>query len=108
MRAIATAGLVLLSACSGTQPIKQLLDNAFSFDTRTVRIVGEVKQSVDALGADVYQVDDGTGSLAVWTKSGNGLPRLGARINVEGEFRSAFPLGSQTVPVLMEQQRSAP
>jgi hypothetical protein len=108
LRIIAAVGLAFVSACSGTRPIRELLDNAFSFDTRTVRIVGEVRESVDALGAGVYQVDDGTGSLAVWTKTGNSLPRVGAKINVEGEFRSAFPLGSQTVPVLMEQQRSAP
>jgi hypothetical protein len=100
--------LLLLAGCSGTKPIKELLDNAFSFDSRTVRIAGEVKPSVKALGEGVYQVDDGTGSLAVWTKTGTRMPRIGAKINVEGEFRSAFPLGTQTVPVLMEQQRSAP
>lgn len=107
MKSLGVLGLLLLTACSSSKPIKQLLDNAFSFDTRTVRIEGEVKQAVEALGTGVYQVDDGTGSLAVWTHTGKSMPRIGARINVEGEFRSAFPLGTQTVPVLMEQQRSA-
>ena len=57
MRVVGTIGLLLLAGCSGTQPIKELLDNAFSFDSRTVRIVGEVKPSVKALGEGVYQVD---------------------------------------------------
>jgi len=107
VRVLATIGLVLLAACSGNRPIKELLDNGFRFDTRTVRVVGEVKESVEALGARVYQVDDGSGSLAVWAKTGSDTPRVGSRIGVEGEFRSAFPLGSRTVPVLLEQQRSA-
>jgi hypothetical protein len=106
MRTAAAFGLLLVSACSGPKPIKQLLDNAFRFDSRTVRIVGEVTAPVKALGVDVYQITDATGTLAVWVRTGNTVPRIGARINVEGEFRSAFPLGTETVPVLMEQQRS--
>jgi len=106
MRAAAAFGLLLVSACSGAKPIKQLLDNAFRFDSRTVRIVGEVTVPVKALGIEVYQVTDGTGTLAVWARTGNVVPPVGTRIAVEGEFRSAFPLGTETVPVLMEQQRS--
>jgi len=108
MRALAGVVLLLLAACSGAKPIKELLDHAFSFDSRTVRVVGEVKTAVATLGDGVYQIDDGTGALAVWTRTGNGMPRVGAKINVEGQFRSAFPLGSHMVPVLMEQHRSAP
>jgi len=106
MRAAAAFALLFVSACSGSQPIKELLDNAFRFDSRTVRIVGEVTAPVKALGIDVYQVTDGSGTLAVWARTGNAMPRVGERINVEGEFRSAFPLGTETVPVLMEQLRS--
>jgi len=41
----------------------------------------------------------------VVTKAGNGTPRVGAKVGVEGEFRSAFTLGSRTVAVLIEEKR---
>ncbi len=108
MRALATIGLVLLAACPGTKPIKELLDDPSRFDGKTVRIAGEVKESIGALGVGVYQVDDGTGTLTVVSKAGNGTPRVGARVGVEGEFRSAFTLGIRTAAVLVEQKRRSP
>lgn len=53
-------------------------------------------------------VDEGTGTLTVISKAGNGIPRVGAKIGVEGEFRSAFTLGTVSVVVLMEHQRHSP
>jgi hypothetical protein len=108
VRALATIGLVLLTACPGTNPIKELLDDPSRFDGKTVRIAGEVKESIGALGVGVYQVDDGTGTLTVVSKAGNGTPRVGARVGVEGEFRSAFTLGIRTAAVLVEQKRRSP
>ena len=108
MRAIATIALVLLAACPGTKSIAELLDDPSRFDGKTVRIAGDVKESIGALGVGAYQVDDGTGTIIVVSKAGNGTPRVGAKIGVEGEFRSAFTLGSRTAAVLMEHQRKTP
>jgi hypothetical protein len=108
LRAVAILGLVLLAACPGTKPIKELLDDPSRFDGQTVRIAGEVKESIGALGVGVYQINDGTGTLTVMSKAGNGTPRVGAKVGVEGEFRSAFTLGSQSLAVLVEQKRRSP
>jgi hypothetical protein len=102
---IATLALVLLAACPGAKPIQQLLDDPGSFDGKTVRIVGEVTQSVGALGYGGYQVNDGTGTLLVVVQSGGATPRVGARVGVEGTFRSAFTVGSQSGAVLIEKKR---
>ena len=108
MRSFATIGLLLLAACPGVKPIRELLDDPSRFDGKTVRIAGEVRESIGALGVGVYQINDGTGTLTVVSKAGNGTPRVGATVGVEGEFRSAFTLGSLTGAVLVEQQRRAP
>ena len=108
MRALATLALVLLAACPGTKSIKELLDDPSRFDGKTVRIAGNVRESIGALGIGVYQVDDGTGTLTVISKAGNGTPRVGAAIGVEGKFRSAFTLGTVSAAVLMEHQRRSP
>lgn len=104
--ALATAALLLLS-CRGATPIKTLLDDPHQFDGKTVRIAGEVRSSAGALGFGAYQVNDGTGTLTI-VSEGGGVPRQGAKVGVEGTFRSAYTLGSQSVAVLVEQRRYTP
>jgi hypothetical protein len=106
LRVLATAALLLLS-CKGTTPIKTLLDDPGRFDGTTVRIAGEVRGSVGAIGFGAYQVNDGTGTLSV-VSEGGGVPRQGAKVGVEGTFRSAYTLGTQTTAVLVEQRRYTP
>ena len=107
MKYLAMAAVVLLMGCPGTKPIRELLDDPSRFDGKTVRIAGEVKEAAGALGYGAYKVDDGTGSITV-VSQGGGAPRVGAKVGVEGTFRSAFTLGSRTVAVLMEQRRKSP
>ena len=107
MKYLATAGLLLLLGCPGTKPIRQLLDDPSRYDGQTVRIAGKVTEAAGALGFGAYKVDDGTGTLTV-VAQGGGAPRVGARVGVEGTFRAAFTLGSQSVAVLMETRRRNP
>lgn len=104
------AAIALLSGCKGrtdVTSIKTLLDDPARFDKQTVRIAGDVTQSFGILGYGAYRVNDGTGTLAVVTKEG-GAPRQGAKVGVEGEFRSAFTLGTESAAVIMESKRYTP
>lgn len=98
-----------LSACKGggTTSIKTLLDDPSRFDKQTVRIAGTVDQGVGIGGYGTYHVDDGTGKLWV-VSQGGGAPRNGAKVGVEGEFRSAFTLGNMSAAALMERKRFTP
>ena len=105
--ALVTFGsLGLIASCKNTVAIKTLLDDPSQYDKKTVSIVGTVGQSIGVLGYGTYSLDDGTGTLRVVSKEG-GAPRDGARVGVEGEFRSAFTLGTETVAVLIEKRRFA-
>ena len=104
--ALATAALLMLS-CGGATPIKTLLDDPQRFDGKTVRIAGEVQGAVGVLGLGAYQVNDGTGTLSV-VSEGGGAPRQGAKVGVEGTFRSAYTLGTKSMAVLVEQRRYTP
>jgi hypothetical protein len=110
-RALASFVLLLLLAavtgCKGTTPIKTLLDDPSRFDHQVVRISGDVEEAAGVLGYGVFLVNDGTGTLTVLTQTG-GAPRTGAKVGVEGEFRSAFTLGTQSMAALMEQKRYTP
>ena len=106
-RFLATVGLLLVLGCPGAKPIRELLDDPSRYDGKTVRIAGEVKEAAGVLGYGAYKIDDGTGTLTV-VSPGGGAPRVGARVGVEGTFRAAFTLGSQSVAVLMETRRGNP
>jgi hypothetical protein len=104
---VALTALLFLSCKTNTTPIKTLLDDPSRFDGKTVRILGDVQGSVGLLGYGAYQVNDGTGTLSVVTQGG-GAPRQGARVGVEGTFRSAYTIGNQSATVLVEEQRYTP
>src|SRR5207249_6809651 len=106
--ALAALAVVSLPGCKATTtPIQTLLDDPGRYDHHEVTIAGTVKAAVGVLGYGAYEVNDGTGSLMVVTRE-SGAPREGAKVAVEGEFRSAFTLGDQTAAVLVERQRRSP
>jgi hypothetical protein len=113
LRSLLVAGVAaaaLLTGCKGnmqTTSIKTLLDDPSRFDKQTVRVAGSVTKSLGVLGYGAYMIDDGTGSISVVSKEG-GAPRTGAKVGVEGEFRSAFTLGTETAAVIMEKARYTP
>ncbi|MEQ1834130.1 MAG: hypothetical protein ABL977_13840 [Candidatus Eisenbacteria bacterium] len=108
------AAALLLAALAGCKAedmqvtsIKTLLDDPSRFDKQTVRIAGNVTRSLGIMGYGAYEVDDGTGKIPVVTQE-NGAPRTGAQVGVEGEFRSAFTMGTTTAAAVVEKQRYTP
>jgi len=100
--------LGLAAGCtSGVTPIKTLLDDPGRYDQKTVRIHGTVESAIGVLGYGAYRVNDGTGTLTVVTNTG-GAPREGVEVGVEGEFRSGFTLGTETVAAIVESKRTGP
>ena len=105
---VASITLLSLAGCKGggTTSIQTLLDDPSQYDHKQVRIAGEVTRSIGMLGYGAYEISDGTGTLPVVSNE-NGAPREGAQVGVEGEFRSAFTLGTRTAAVLIEKRRAA-
>ena len=111
-RTLAAAALLigLAAGCKGRDDVvsvQTLLDDPSRFDHQIVRVAGEVTRSLGVLGYGAYQVNDGTGTISIVTKEG-GAPRTGAKIGVEGEFRSAFTLGTESAAVILESARYTP
>ena len=107
--AVLILALVALGACKNEQltPVKTLLDDPARFDHQVVRVAGKVTESVGVLGYGGYELNDGTGTITIVTKSG-GAPRTGAEVGVEGEFRSGFTLGTESVAAVVEKRRFTP
>ena len=74
------------------------------WDGRTVTIAGKVTGTHNLLVVKYYQVDDGTGEIAVVTQGA--LPKEGEHVRVKGRVEQAFALGSAHVVVIVEQPPS--
>ncbi|HLZ44642.1 MAG TPA: hypothetical protein VKQ05_03095 [Gemmatimonadales bacterium] len=93
-----------VSCNTKTTSIKTLLSDPGKYDGQTVRISGQVLQSIGALGYGAYDVQDQTGTIPVVTQGG-GAPARGTRVGVEGTFRAAYTLGTESRAVIVEKKR---
>ena len=75
------------------------------FMNKEVGVAGTVTQSIGALGKGIYQVDDGTGRLWVFSNS-RGVPSKGAKVGVKGHVIPTVTfLGINYATVMQESDR---
>lgn len=96
------------AGCRGTLSIGELLDDPGQYDGERVRVVGEVTEAAGVLGRGAYRLSDDTGTIVVISRQGEGVPRQGARVRVDGWFRPALTFGAETVAALEEVDRGRP
>jgi hypothetical protein len=101
--AVLMIGLALV-ACERLK-IGEINADPGRFMNKEVAVAGEVTQSIGALGRGIYQVDDGTGKL--WVFSDNrGVPSKGAKGGVKGHIIPTFTfLGINYATVMQESGR---
>jgi hypothetical protein len=80
------AAAVLLVGC-GSVRIARINADPSRYQNRQVSVTGTVVNAVGLLGTGGYQVDDGTGTIAVI--SSTGVPSRGSRVTVTGTVMSA-------------------
>ena len=90
----AVCALVMLAGC-GSVKIRQVLNNPARYQGRDVRLTGDVTRSTGLVVAGVYQVDDGTGKLNVF--SNRPIPRQGSRVTVTGRVQAGVSLLGQNI-----------
>jgi hypothetical protein len=87
---IVTGMILFLPGCE-QRKISRILVDPHRYTTQEVGVVGKVVRSYSVLGHGAYEVDDGTGTL--WVVSKTGVPREGTRVAVKGTIRDGFNLG---------------
>ena len=92
---------MLLSSCGYTK-IGRIEDNPSRYRNHTVRIEGNVTNSIGAGIAGGYQVDDGTGKIFVI--SNRVVPRKGTRVSVSGTVMNGVTLGSQSFGTAIQER----
>ena len=96
------AGTLLLAACPTRTSIGKILRDPGRYASREVAIGGRVSNSFGALGTGVYQVDDGTGQIWVYSQR-YGVPGNGAKVGVRGTVSQGFSFGGRSFAVVLRE-----
>jgi hypothetical protein len=111
-RGIGSTGRILLgfaaavAACSMmfATRIGDILKSPGAYEGKEVTVEGKVTATHNLLVVKYYQVDDGTGEIAVVTESA--LPKEGEAVRVKGRVSQAFAIGSSRLIVIVEKPPS--
>lgn len=105
-KTIAAALLVmttlLLAACPPRVSIADINGDPGRYANRDISIAGRVSNSFGALGTGVYEIDDGTGTMWVYSQT-FGVPGNGAKIGVTGRITQGFNFGGRSFAVILKQ-----
>jgi hypothetical protein len=93
---------LLLAACPARTSIGKITRDPGRYAGREVAIGGRVSNSFGALGTGVYQVDDGTGQIWVYSQR-YGVPGDGAKVGVRGTVSQGFSFGGRSFAVVLRE-----
>ncbi len=101
--AIAVAMAVFVIAGCPTQThISDINKDPGRFAGKEVSIHGTVSDSFGALGNGIFQIDDGTGNM--WVYSQNfGVPGNGSKVAVTGRIEQGFAFGGRSFGVILRE-----
>lgn len=99
------AGILLLAGCRTHTAIADINKDPSRFVGKDVTISGSVSNSFSALGNGIFQVDDGTGQM--WVYSQNfGVPGSG-NTSVTGRVEQGFSFAGRSFGVILRQTEAA-
>lgn len=102
---LVVAGSLCLAGCPPRVTIAEINRDPGRFAGKEVTIAGEARSSFGALGTGVFEVDDGTGRMWVFSEN-YGIPGNGARVAVTGTIQQGFSFGGKSfATILRETQR---
>lgn len=101
---VAAAALVL-AACPPRERIARINRDPGRFAGHEITLAGRVTNSFGAMGNGIFQVDDGTGTMWVFTDR-FGIPGRDVKVAVTGRIEQGFSFhGHNYAVVLRETQR---
>jgi hypothetical protein len=98
-------GTLLLAGCPPRTTIERINRDPGRYAGREVSIAGNVSNSFGALGTGVFEIDDGTGRMWVYSDK-FGVPGNGARVAVTGRVEQGFTFGGRSFAVILKQTQS--
>jgi hypothetical protein len=95
---------ILLSACPPRESIARINHDPGRFAGREITLAGRVSNSFGAMGNGVFEIEDGTGKMWVFTDR-FGIPGRDARVAVTGRIEQGFSLHGHNYALILRETR---
>src|SRR5579872_6377269 len=102
LASLLVVGCLILAACPTRTSIERINRDPGRYVGKEVAIAGHVTTSFGALGHGVYEVDDGSGRMWVFSQ-GFGVPSTGARVGVRGRIEQGFSFGGRNFSTILRE-----
>jgi hypothetical protein len=96
------AATLVLAGCPTRTSIEKINRDPGRYAGREVAIGGRVSNSFGLLGSGVFQVEDGTGQIWVFSQR-YGVPSNGAKVGVRGTVSQGFSFGGRSFAVILKE-----
>ena len=96
---------VFLLACPTRTTIADINRDPGKYQGKEISVAGKVSDAFGALGTGVFQVDDGTGRLWVFSQN-YGVPGSGAKVAVTGRLEQGFSFGGRSFALALRQTQA--
>ena len=100
--ALLAIGTLILAGCPPRTTIERINRDPGHFAGKEVAIGGRVTTSYGALGTGVFEIDDGTGRMWVYSQN-YGVPATGAKVGVRGTIQQGFSLGGRSFATILRE-----
>lgn len=94
-----------LVGCPGSTSIADINKDPGHYAGRDVTIAGHTSNSFGALGNGIFQINDGTGNMWVYSQS-FGVPADGAKVAVTGKIQQGFSFGGRSFAVILKETKA--
>ena len=101
---LVSVGSLCLAGCPQRVPIERIRREPGRFSGREITIAGRVTASFGAMGSGVYEVDDGSGRLWVYSDR-FGMPGRDMNLAVTGRLEEGFTFGGRHFAMILRETR---
>jgi hypothetical protein len=96
------AGMLFLAGCRSRTTIADINRGPGKYSGQDVTVEGNVSEAFGALGQGIFQIDDGTGKL--WIYSANyGVPGNGNKVAVTGRIDQGFSFAGHNYGMVLRE-----
>ena len=96
---------IFLTGCPTRTSIAEINRDPGKYSGKEITVAGKVSDSFGALGTGVFQIDDGTGRLWVFSQN-YGVPGSGAKVAVTGRLQQGFSFGGRSFALALRQTQA--
>jgi hypothetical protein len=104
MLALLIVAVLLLAGCPPSARISDIEKDPSKYANKDVTISGHVATSYGALGSGMFQIDDGSGTMWVYSQN-YGVPGNGSKVAVTGRISQGFSFGGRSFAIILRQSQ---